>query len=118
MPRSPGSISWRMRKLRSAGGISRSRRRGALRLVVEERELQEQRALQEVVEIVVGDDRDDGFAAGPLVHGQAFHVVDLEARVALEERAAGDARAGGDLVGGDVAQAHLHALAPTEIALE
>src|SRR2546423_15511938 len=118
MPRSPGTSSWRMRKLRSDGGISRSRRRGALRPVVDERELQEQRALQQVVEVIVGNHRDDGLAAGAPVHGQTLHVVDLEARIALEERAAGDARARPDLVGCDLAQAHLHALAPAEIALE
>ena len=60
----------------------------ARRSSLEQRELQEQRALQEVVEVVVGDQRDDGLAAGAAMHGEPFHVVDLEAGVRLQQNAA------------------------------
>src|SRR6266446_5849605 len=94
MPRSPGRSWWRMRMVLSPAAISHSRRRGALRFHIVQRELQEHRALDEVVEVVVGDHRQDGRAAGIAMHGEALHVVDVVARVDLYERAAGDARAG------------------------
>src|SRR5262245_7316695 len=99
MPRSPGLSSWRMRMVLSAAVNSWSRRKQALLIHIMQRELQEHRALDQAVEVVVGDHRQYGLAIRAAMHGEPLHVVDVVVRVCLDEYAAGDARAWRDLAG-------------------
>src|ERR1700694_5562768 len=99
MPRSPGCRVWRMRNWRSAvAAVMPGSRARALGPFLEKRELQEYRALQDVIEVVVRDHRQHRLALGAAMHRQPLHVVDLEARIGLDQRLPGQARARRDLV--------------------
>src|SRR5215831_3182839 len=81
-------------------------------------ELQEDRALQDVIEIVVGDQRQDRFSVRAMVNAKPLHVVDLKAGIGLDERAPCQACAGCNCLCREMAQTHLDTLAPAKEALQ
>ena len=109
------------KKLAARQRDSRQRSASATRWLLcsrlRQRELQQQRALQER-EIVVGDQREHGVAAGAAVNAQAFHIVDLISEIGLEQDRAVDQRVRLDVAERDAPDAHRKPGGPAEFALQ
>src|SRR5215831_13714115 len=82
-------------------------------LRLRQRELKQQRALNGG-EIVVGNEGEDDVAALAAVNAQAFHIVDLVAKIDVEQNGAVNQRARLDLAERDAAHAHGQTAAPAE----
>ena len=62
-------------------------------------ELQQHRSLQQVIEVIVRDHRNQHLAGLKPRHGKAFHIVDLIAEVGFDQRFAFGSSSGFQLIG-------------------